>query len=184
MLDPVDLRSTQSPQVAATAVPASSVSTRVPQATPPQAQAVTPPVATERPTRAERPQQQPAEKPAGRTTTPVAMPKSDQASAGDYQVKSGDTLSRIAGKVKPQGISLDQMLVALYRANPDAFSGNNMNRLRAGQILQVPDESTAGAISNPEARGVIVAQAADFNNYREKLAGQVATAAPEKSIES
>ena len=56
-----------------------------------------------------------------------------------YQVKQGDTLARIARQVKPADMSLDMMLVALYRANPDAFIGNNMNRLKSGQILSVPD---------------------------------------------
>ncbi len=101
---------------------------------------------------------------------------------GDYRVKSGDSLTKIATEVKPDGVSLDQMLVALYRANPSAFVGNNMNRLRAGQVMSVPDAGTAGAIGNGEARGIIVAQAADFNEYRNKLAGQVANAAPQKAV--
>src|SRR5262245_6876413 len=46
-----------------------------------------------------------------------------------YQVKKGDTLNKIATEVKPQEVSLDQMLVALYRENQSAFIGNNMNRL-------------------------------------------------------
>ncbi|MGH8808966.1 MAG: FimV/HubP family polar landmark protein, partial [Noviherbaspirillum sp.] len=103
---------------------------------------------------------------------------------GEYHVRKGDSLARIATQVKASGVSLDQMLVALYQANPDAFVGNNMNRLKAGQILSVPSAETAKAVNTAEARGMIVAQAADFNNYRNKLAGQVATAAAQKSAES
>jgi pilus assembly protein FimV len=75
------------------------------------------------------------------------------------------------------------MLVALYRANPDAFIGNNMNRLKSGQILSVPDSAAirGGAAGDDEARGIVIAHAADFNAYRNKLAGQVANATPQRT---
>ncbi|HCE07558.1 MAG TPA: hypothetical protein DEQ40_02945, partial [Oxalobacteraceae bacterium] len=79
----------------------------------------------------------------------LAAPKA--ATVSEYQVKKGDFLSRVADQVKPEGVSLDQMLVALFRANPDAFSGENMNRLKAGQILSIPDANTATGASNAEA---------------------------------
>nr|WP_308624246.1 FimV/HubP family polar landmark protein [Massilia rubra] len=104
------------------------------------------------------------------------------AGESDYQVKRGDTLGKIAAQIKPADISLDMMLVALYRANPDAFAGNNMNRLKSGQILSVP-EAAAIKGSDGEARGVVVAHAADFNAYRNKLAGQVASGAADKQPE-
>jgi pilus assembly protein FimV len=122
---------------------------------------------------------------------PVAQPKPEQpkpeqppsdSKADEYKVKSGDTLGKIAAQLKPVDVSLDMMLVALYRANPDAFIGQNMNRLKSGQILSVPDSATIkGGGAAGEARGVVVAHAADFNAYRNKLAGQVATAAPQKA---
>lgn len=121
-------------------------------------------------------------------TPPVAAKAAPKADAkGDYRVKSGDTLSRIAGQLKPADVSLDAMLVALYRANPDAFSGNNMNRLKSGQILALPDAETlraAGAAGATEARGVVVAHALDFASYRNKLAGQVALSTPAKTTEA
>jgi pilus assembly protein FimV len=101
------------------------------------------------------------------------------AAESTYRVRRGDTLSGIATRVKPAEISLDMMLVALYRANPDAFIGNNMNRLKSGQILSVPDsDALRGGASQGEARGVVVAHAADFDAYRNKLAGQVAASTP------
>ena len=90
--------------------------------------------------------------------------------ASDYAVKPGDTLSRIANKTQVDGISLDQMLVGLYRANPDAFVDNNMNRLKAGVVLKVPGSDKLGELSAAEARQVIQAQSADFNSYRQRLA--------------
>ncbi|MFJ3055596.1 FimV/HubP family polar landmark protein [Herbaspirillum sp. NPDC087042] len=108
----------------------------------------------------------------GMATAPAAA----GGKAGDYRVKQGDTLAGIATRNPQTNVSLDQMLIALYRANPDAFMGNNINRLRAGKILAIPDQPSAAAVDKTEAHGMVVAQAQDFNAYRNKLAGQVANA--------
>ncbi len=92
-------------------------------------------------------------------------------------VKSGDTLGAIAGRNKPASVSLDQMLVAMLRANPDAFVAKNMNRLKAGATLTIPSESEAAALAQPDARREVVAQSADFAQYRSRLA-QAAGSAP------
>ncbi len=42
-------------------------------------------------------------------------------------------------------------MIALFRANPQAFSGNNINRLRAGSVLRIPELSEIEAISTDEA---------------------------------
>lgn len=154
LLDPPDLK-TQSAQVAPTPVPAPPQNAR--SATNPGASVAADP--SRRTGRAESTASS-AERPAG--------------ASEPYRVRKGDTLGGIAGQIKPNGISLDQMLVALYRNNPDAFSGSNMNRLRAGQILNVPDAEAARSVRADEARRIVVAQAADFQAYRSKLAGQAA----------
>ncbi|WMW79123.1 FimV/HubP family polar landmark protein [Undibacterium cyanobacteriorum] len=97
----------------------------------------------------------------------------------DYRVKPGDTLVKIAA-ANLNGVSLDQMLVSIYRANPQAFVGDNMNRLKAGQILTIPDADSAKATSNSEAHAIVQAHSADFSAYRNKLAGQVMAAPAEK----
>jgi pilus assembly protein FimV len=95
--------------------------------------------------------------------------------AGTYgPVKRGETLGKIAAKVKSEGVTLEQMLAALYRANARAFDGKNMNRLRAGQILTVPKGEDAAGIPNDEANKEIRVQAADWRAYRDRLAGAVA----------
>ena len=68
------------------------------------------------------------------------------------------------------------MLIALYRANPDAFIGNNINRLRAGRILNLPDRDAANAVDQEDARRLVTAQGQDFRAYQSKLAGAVAAA--------
>jgi len=85
-------------------------------------------------------------------------------------VRPGDTASRIANAVRPAEISLDQMLVALLRANPDAFMEGNLNRVRAGAVMEVPNASQAAELSPQEARRAVIAQSRDFGDYRRQLA--------------
>jgi pilus assembly protein FimV len=95
-----------------------------------------------------------------------------------YEVKRGDTLSKIAVQNKVDGVSLQQMLIAMFRANREAFVGDNMNRLRAGKIINVPEQEEAASVSPADARRIVVAQFADFKDYRSSLAGAVAAASP------
>nr|WP_315256327.1 FimV/HubP family polar landmark protein [uncultured Duganella sp.] len=160
LLDPPDLRATQAPQVTAPV----DVSNRA---------APTQPAT-----------QQPAAPAAAAPARPAA-PVRAKADVTEYTVRRGDTLTRIASQVKPADVSLDTMLVALYRANPEAFSGKNMNRLKSGQILAVPSTEQITAVGGDgEARSVVVAHAIDFNAYRAKLAGQVAASTPAKDAEA
>jgi len=115
------------------------------------------------------------------TSRPSAAAAGAGAGSDQYTVKSGDTLSRIAASTQRPGVSLDQMLVSLYRANPDAFMGNNMNRLKAGVVLAVPSAQSAQGVSQADARTTIQAQSADFGAYRQRLAGSTAEAAPQGS---
>lgn len=137
----------------------------------------------------EAPAAEPSEKPAAALAgkgqpkkKPEAAPIPKAEGAQTRTVRSGDTLAKIAAETKPEGVSLDQMLVALFRGNQDAFDGGNMNRLRAGKILSVPERDAVEAVDGREARKVVVAQSADFNAYKRKLAGAAATA-PAKEAE-
>ena len=102
------------------------------------------------------------------------------ASGEDYMTQRGDTLAKIAQNMKQEGVSLEQMLVGLYQTNPEAFQGN-MNRLKVGQILRQPSQDTLNSISRNEAAGEIKVQTANWNAYRNKLAGIVADTAPTDS---
>ncbi|NCT83933.1 MAG: hypothetical protein GXC94_12345, partial [Comamonadaceae bacterium] len=106
------------------------------------------------------------------TPAPVRPPVT---AASEYAVRPGDSLSRVAARTQVSGISLDQMLVGLFRNNPDAFIDGNMNRLKAGATLQVPGSDTLAAIPRSEARQVIQAQSADFSAYRQRLASAAPT---------
>jgi pilus assembly protein FimV len=93
-----------------------------------------------------------------------------------YEVVRGDTLSKIAMRNPVEGVSLQQMLVALFRANPDAFVADNMNRLSAGKIINIPDPEAAENVAPSDARRIVSAQYADFNDYRRSLGIAVASA--------
>jgi pilus assembly protein FimV len=93
-----------------------------------------------------------------------------------HVVKAGETLRKIAADNKYDGVSLEQMLVALYRNNQEAFMGRNLNRLKSGAILGLPDKATVEAISEKEAKKVYAAQASDWNAYRQKLGAAAANA--------
>ena len=108
-----------------------------------------------------------------------AMPSVASESYGP--TKRGDTLSKIAMASKPADVTLEQMLVLLFRTNPDAFSGRNMNRLKTGKIIRLPDAGEYGRLSSSDARKEVRLQYSDWNAYRERLAARAAqeTAAEE-----
>jgi pilus assembly protein FimV len=82
--------------------------------------------------------------------------------------------------VKPEGVTLEQMLVSLYRTNPDAFTGN-MNRLKTGRILRVPEKEQVAETAQPEAVKEVRVQASNWNAYRQKLAGAAAETTAQES---
>jgi pilus assembly protein FimV len=104
-----------------------------------------------------------------------------EASGEDYKTQRGDTLAKIAQSMKPEGVSLEQMLIGLYQTNPNAFQGDNINRLKVGQILRQPSQDTLNGISRKAAAGEVKVQTANWNAYRNKLAGIVADVAPTDS---
>lgn len=114
-----------------------------------------------------------------RTSAPA--PRSADASAS-VAVRPGDTAGRIANSHRAAGVSLDQMLVAMLRANPEAFIGGNVNRIKAGAVLQMPSPDKAQATSAREARQLVAVQSRDFNAFRRKLA-QAAPAAQQATAE-
>ena len=109
-----------------------------------------------------------------------AMP-AGETSGAEYVSRRGDTLAKIASDMKPDDISLEQMLVGLYQTNPGAFQGNNINRLKVGQIIRPPSEEALSAITRKEASKEIKVQTANWNAYRNKLAAMVAESASSDS---
>src|SRR5690606_12264056 len=91
-------------------------------------------------------------------SAPVPAPPVDAApSPMEYgPVKRGETLSKIAsGLGLRQAFSLDQTMLALLQANPDAFLGDDINRLRSGAVLRVPAQGEVAKIDAAEAAQVV-----------------------------
>jgi pilus assembly protein FimV len=107
---------------------------------------------------------------------PADAPKLASEPAATYAVQKGDTLGKIAQQYRPDGVTLQQMLVALYRANEDAFIQKNMNLVRAGRVLTIPGREAVDVIAPVDASKIVFAQAQDFNEYRATLGGAVASA--------
>ena len=177
LFDPPNLRQAAATPVAPTAPIFSRPSS------PPAAGTASPPYyppspppaqASVRPVPIARAQPQPA---APKVSPAVLAPASN---GQKVAVKQGDTAGKIAAQNKPASISLDQMLVALLKSNPEAFISGNVNRLKSGAVLDIPTAEEAEAVLTGEASRIVIAQAKDFNDFRQRLA----SAAPATQVDS
>jgi pilus assembly protein FimV len=139
--------------------------------------AVTPPSAKPAPMAHAQAMTMPA---ASKAPAPETARKPSSTPPDRIRVKRGDTLIGIADRVRPEGVSLEQTLLGLYRENTQAFEGN-MNRLKAGKTLNVPEAGKVAAIPQQEAVREIRLQAEDWRAYRQKLAGTVSEAPEAKA---
>ena len=102
-------------------------------------------------------------------------PVTNQSSRGESRifvdVRSGDTLSKIAQRNRVAGYSLEQMLVGLFRKNRAAFDNDNMNRLRAGSRIQIPVSEELARISKSESSSEVKIHAADWRAFKSRMAG-------------
>jgi pilus assembly protein FimV len=107
--------------------------------------------------------------------TPAPAAPAAPAEKKTYEVKKGDTLGKIARENLAPGVTLDQMLIAIFRANQDAFIRDNINLVRAGRILNIPDDAGT-TVDNEEARRVVKTHQSEFTAYRNRLAAAPAAA--------
>ena len=116
--------------------------------------------------------------PAAATPAPAAAEaaKPAAAAANSYEVKRGDTLGQIAKQNLKPGVTLNQMLIAIFRANQDAFIKGNVNLVRTGKILVIPDVDSLGTIDRDEATALVKQHNEQWMEYRNRLAA-VATPA-------
>jgi pilus assembly protein FimV len=107
----------------------------------------------------ERPSPAAPPAPVGRPAPVAAPPAAPREFGPEYgPVQRNETLWNIAQRVRPDdGLTTNQVMVALFRANPGAFDGN-INRLRAGAILRVPSREQIAATSVGEANSEVSSQ--------------------------
>ena len=103
---------------------------------------------------------------------PMPAPESAQAAMSEYNVKRGDTLWAIAEKARAddKDVTVEQVILAIYRTNKGAFFGNNVNNLKAGKILKIPEREEVEAVASPQARREFRAQYDAWQEYKLKLA--------------
>ncbi|WP_397473256.1 FimV/HubP family polar landmark protein [Pusillimonas sp.] len=94
------------------------------------------------------------------------------APSGSIPVRRGDTLFALALANAVDGVSVYQMMVALQKANPQAFIDGNINLVKAGATLSIPDAAALRAVSDREARRIFQQHAQAFAAYRQGVAGQ------------
>lgn len=155
----------------------------MPAAPPAPVAAVTPaPRAQVAVTPAQAPGRQPVTAPSTAPARVAATPGPAPSTYGP--VKRNDTLWKIASQVRPgSDISMEQMMLALQRANPDAFAGNNINNLQRGAVLQVPSREEILTQSAAEARAETRRQHAEWRDRTSQPAEPEATVAAAPATE-
>lgn len=110
----------------------------------------------------------------GTSTTRSAPSPAYTPTAGELvygPVKSDDTLWSIARRMRPSSdISVNQMMMAIHQANPDAFLGGNINRLKKGKVLRVDDPALLRAMSHAEASREVKRQDREWQDYKQMAA--------------
>lgn len=96
-------------------------------------------------------------------------------SSDGYKTKPKDTLWSVSDRLRPESISIEQMMLALQNANPAAFENDNINGLKAGYVLRIPDQSALLAFSKSEAFRAAQDQNRAWNSARGGLINRVTT---------
>lgn len=107
-----------------------------------------------------QPQASTTAQPSQSSAPPSSMPST-------YKVRHGDTLWGLARRMRPShAVSLNQMIVAVYQANPHAFRGN-INRLKSGYVLQMPSRSQIAQLTAEEATRIVARQNNEWRSARQ-----------------
>ncbi|AZF06343.1 FimV/HubP family polar landmark protein [Pseudomonas sp. R5-89-07] len=113
-----------------------------------------------------------ASAPAPRLSAPVGTASVASKSA-QHTTTARDTLWEIAEKNRNGG-SVQQTMLAIQALNPDAFVDGNINRLKTGQVLRLPDTVQSTALAQPQAIAEVAAQNAAWRQGRRTAGQQVA----------
>ncbi|HUQ73687.1 MAG TPA: FimV/HubP family polar landmark protein [Burkholderiales bacterium] len=187
LLDPPEYRSRQQAIAAAPLPPVVAKPAAAPEPKPAEAPPAPVTTTAPAPTAEAQPSPAPAQESAPATPTPApteaapAAPAAPAAAApaatekpaagtATHEVKRGDTLGAIAKQHVRPGVTLNQMLIAIFRANEDAFIRGNVNLVRTGKILNIPDPDTLGTVDREEVNRLVKEHHSQFMEYRGRLA--------------
>ncbi|EJM65389.1 FimV domain containing protein [Pseudomonas sp. GM49] len=102
-------------------------------------------------------------------TSSVAAPVTGATKPSQYTTTRRDTLWEIAAKARNGG-SIQQTMLAIQALNPDAFIDGNINRLKTGQVLRLPDQAQSTSLAQPKAIAEVAAQNSAWRQGRRYVA--------------
>ena len=96
--------------------------------------------------------------------------RGNAANAGSYgPVQAGETLFRIALEHQYKSVTMSQMMMSIFEASPNAFHKENINRLKIGEILNIPDLRTTAGMNPDEAYREVTAQIETYEMEERQL---------------
>ncbi len=131
----------------------------------------------------DQPQSQPApsRQSAASTAAPTAAASTAPVQSGDYRIRQGDTAWSLADSLRPdQSVSIEQMMLAMLRTNPESFIQENINGLKRGYILRIPDRNEIISVVQADAVALVRQQNALWREYQQTLASDEPTTALER----
>lgn len=91
--------------------------------------------------------------------------------ADGYRIQKGDTAWSLAERLRPDSsVSVEKMMLALLRTNPEAFIQENVNGLKRGYVLRVPEASEINSVNQAEALALVRQQNALWREYQQAMA--------------
>jgi len=106
----------------------------------------------------------------------IIADESEPVIVGDLRVAKGDTLWSLASQFKDSEHSMNQVMLAIQRMNPEAFSDDNINNMKAGAVLRAPDGEQLDRISKREAHVEVLEQHGLWDNYVARVTGSTPVA--------
>lgn len=108
---------------------------------------------------------------------PVEAPKLssdaplDSKGGDEYRTQRNDTLWEIARQMRNDRVlTVQQTMLAIQQLNPDAFNNGNINRLKVGQVLRLPDEQQIRTVAAAQAVAEVERQNRDWRTSARSLA--------------
>ena len=125
------------------------------------------------------------------TSTPDYKPY-DHESLGSYVISgeygpavTGDTLWSIATAARSgTSVSIQQMMLAILNANPEAFIENNINGLKRGAILQIPDTAEIDFLNKKDVLAQVNSQHALWDEYKGRISTHISQQSENISADS